>query len=66
MYSFQSFIYQIKILDVNELFGEDDLINKSDRSYDVVCDTLEGELIFISDIDFFHKIYKEEVSKSIN
>ncbi len=51
----------------DELFGEEDIISQSNRNFNVVCDSLEGELIFIHDNIFLKRIMKDEnTAKFIN
>lgn len=53
---------KIKTLGVDDWFGEEDLVNNTNRTYTVMCEQ-SGELIMVSKRMFFHRIFNDENGK---
>lgn len=42
----------MKLLKKNEMFGEEDIINRRTRSFSIICESTEGDLIVMSKATF--------------
>lgn len=48
-----------------ELFGEEEIIGKTKREKSVICDSLQGTLLYIRKCDFFKIMEEDEEFKAI-
>ncbi|KAL4449221.1 hypothetical protein ABPG74_015603 [Tetrahymena malaccensis] len=56
--------FKISTLNLGDYFGEEDVLNDSNRTFSVLCNSLQGEVVYIQAEHFIEFIYKDLFCRS--